>query len=73
MDRATIETLVRNALLKRLGNVPATDAPAPTLVVNSSARHMHISQEDLETLFGPGYKLNVHKILRTGSTPRRRR
>ncbi|MGN0834927.1 MAG: phosphate propanoyltransferase [Candidatus Spyradosoma sp.] len=63
MDRATIETLVRNALLKRLGNAPATDAPAPTLVVNSSARHMHISQEDLETLFGPGYKLNVHKML----------
>lgn len=61
MDRATIETLVRNALVKRLGG--NGDAPAPTLVVNSSARHMHISQEDLETLFGPGYKLNVHKML----------
>jgi putative phosphotransacetylase len=36
---------------------------APTLVVNSSARHMHVSQENLEVLFGPGAELTVHKWL----------
>jgi putative phosphotransacetylase len=33
------------------------------LVVNSSARHMHVTQENLEILFGPGSKLQVHKWL----------
>ncbi len=60
--RPAVEALVRSALLKQLGKTaPAT--PAPTLVVNSSARHMHISPANLEVLFGPGAKLTVHKWL----------
>jgi putative phosphotransacetylase len=31
--------------------------------VDASARHLHLSHEDLETLFGPGYELKVHRPL----------
>jgi putative phosphotransacetylase len=61
-SRPTVEALVRSALAQQLGRT-APASPAPTLVVNSSARHMHISPENLETLFGPGAKLTVHKWL----------
>jgi putative phosphotransacetylase len=61
-SRPVIEALVRSALARQIGHdVPAT--PAPTLLVNSSARHMHISPENLEVLFGPGATLTVHKWL----------
>lgn len=63
-----IESLVRSALAAQLGKEPASAHSAsagagPELVVNSSARHMHISQENLEVLFGPGHQLEVHKWL----------
>jgi putative phosphotransacetylase len=61
-SRTAVETLVREALYKQLGKTPPS-GPAPLLVVNSSARHMHISPESLEILFGPGAKLTVHKML----------
>jgi len=32
-------------------------------LVETSARHAHVSQQDLETLFGPGSKLSVKKEL----------
>ena len=60
--RPLVEALVRSTLARQLGKEARTE-PAPTLVVNSSARHMHISPENLETLFGPGAKLTVHKWL----------
>ncbi|EKD49942.1 MAG: hypothetical protein ACD_63C00004G0002 [uncultured bacterium] len=31
--------------------------------IEISARHMHLSQNDLEALFGEGYRLEVHKKL----------
>ena len=61
-NRTAIESLVRDALLRQLGRQPSAQ-PAPVLVVNSSARHMHVSPESLEILFGPGAKLTVHKWL----------
>ena len=61
VDRGLIEKLVRQSLSAQLGR--RASLPGPTLVVNSSARHMHISQENLEVLFGPGAKLTVHKWL----------
>ena len=61
-SRSAIETLVRSTLARQLGReVPA--GSAPELLVNSSARHMHISPENLEVLFGKGAKLTVHKWL----------
>ena len=33
------------------------------VVVEISARHVHVSQEDLEALFGKGYELTVKKML----------
>lgn len=33
------------------------------VVVEISARHVHVSQDDLETLFGKGYELTVKKML----------
>lgn len=33
------------------------------ILVEISARHVHVSQEDLETLFGKGYELTVKKEL----------
>lgn len=33
------------------------------VLVEISARHVHVSQEDLETLFGKGYELTVKKML----------
>jgi len=61
-SRPIVEALVRSSLFRQLGHEVPT-GPAPTLVVNSSARHMHISPENLEVLFGAGAKLTVHKWL----------
>ena len=32
-------------------------------IVETSARHVHVTQKDLETLFGAGYELHVKKML----------
>ncbi len=32
-------------------------------MVETSARHVHVTQQDLETLFGKGYELTVKKML----------
>jgi putative phosphotransacetylase len=61
-NRSVIESLVRETLFRQLGQMPPA-LTAPMLVVNSSARHMHISPENLEVLFGKGAKLTVHKWL----------
>jgi len=61
LDRTTVERLVRRALEKQAGapSVPG----APKLVVNVSARHAHVTQEDLERLFGKGHRLKPVKQL----------
>jgi propanediol utilization protein len=62
LERSVVERLVRQALTNRLsgnGSAPAT----PRLVVNISARHCHVTQPDLERLFGAGHQLHVHKPL----------
>jgi putative phosphotransacetylase len=62
-DRAAIEKVVREVVLRRLrpGTAPRS-APAP-LAVNVSARHMHVTDADLERLFGPGHKLTPKRPL----------
>jgi propanediol utilization protein len=61
-NRVVVETLVREALSRQLGQQVAS-GPAPELRVSSSARHMHISPENVEVLFGKGAELTVHKWL----------
>jgi putative phosphotransacetylase len=62
--RAVVEHLVRQAVYQRLGKpIPRTATAPNPLVVNVSARHCHLTPEAVETLFGPGHKLQVHKWL----------
>ena len=40
------------------------------ILVETSARHVHVTKETLEKLFGAGYELTVKKMLsQPGSTP----
>ena len=56
-DRADVERVVRQVVLRHLRpEAAARPAPSP-LVVNVSARHMHVCRADLDRLFGPGHKL----------------
>jgi len=66
--RARIEAVVRDVLRKRVAGstspAPAADDGGPNpLRVNVSARHVHVTQADLEQLFGPGARLTKHKDL----------
>jgi len=61
LDRATVERVVRDIVRQRLGTIQG--GLQPDLRVNISARHMHITQESLEALFGPGAKLTVFRSL----------
>ncbi len=66
LDRNLVERLVRAALQERLqaNGQTTTDRPAaPKLVVNVSARHAHVTQEDLERLYGKGHQLTPMKWL----------
>jgi len=61
LNEAEIEKVVREVVLRRFGNGPSLK-PNP-LVVNISARHVHLTEEDVETLFGPGATLTPQKEL----------
>jgi putative phosphotransacetylase len=67
IDRGVVERLVRQALARAVpanGQAQANgQAGAPRLVVNISARHCHVTQEDLERLYGKGHQLTPHKWL----------
>ena len=77
LDRKEVEQLVREVLLEKLkrGQVPPpaierhaqqpfrAGGPPHPLVVNVSARHMHVTPADLEILFGQGAKLTKLKDL----------
>jgi len=71
LDRPVVENLVRQALRRQLGELSSPAAASsraavdgkPKLVVNVSARHCHVTQEDLESLFGKGHKLTPFKWL----------
>lgn len=62
--RGEIERIIRETVYREM-NLPLPrrmEGPNP-LVVNVSARHVHLTQEAVEALFGKGYKLSVHKNL----------
>ena len=67
-DRSQIERMVRSILEQQLGaNGDRRTAQAaghkPNLVVNISARHAHLTQADVDVLFGQGYQLTQMKRL----------
>jgi putative phosphotransacetylase len=59
LDRGLIEQIVREIVLSQVGGPPGK----PNLVVSVSARHVHLTDQDVETLFGAGKKLTVAKDL----------
>jgi propanediol utilization protein len=63
LERSLVERLVREALRDQMGNGHAKANGKPRLVVNVSARHCHVTQEDLERLFGKGHQLTPFKAL----------
>ena len=58
-DRQAIEQIVRRVVLAQSGG-PAGE---PKLVVSISARHVHLTDEHVETLFGGGHVLTPGKDL----------
>jgi propanediol utilization protein len=71
LQRTEVEQLVREVLTQKLRGGPASvgrshtqaGGPPHPLVVNVSARHMHVNQADLETLFGVRAELTKFKDL----------
>ncbi len=63
LDRPNIEQMVRQALATRLAGNGRPVSAGPRLVVNISARHCHVTQEDLERLYGRGHQLTPDKWL----------
>ncbi|HEV2971155.1 MAG TPA: phosphate propanoyltransferase [Pirellulales bacterium] len=59
LDRASVERIVREIVMGRPSAPPGT----PNLVVSISARHCHLTDQDVETLFGAGHKLTPMKDL----------
>jgi propanediol utilization protein len=65
LDRGTVERIVRESLTRQLPKAngrPSVGTPGK-VVVNVSARHAHVTQEDLERLFGKGHQLTPFKWL----------
>jgi propanediol utilization protein len=60
LDRSTIERIVREIVLSQNGKPSPRQ---PNLVVSVSARHCHLSDADVETLFGKGATLTPMKDL----------
>lgn len=70
LDRSQVERVVREVLRDQLtGQSPQIHRPRShnggpnPLVVNVSARHIHVTEEALAVLFGPGAKLTKLKDL----------
>ena len=64
LQRSDIERVVREILVAKLGDKSAhTDQGRHPLVVNISARHVHLTQQHVEILFGAGAELTIQKDL----------
>ena len=63
LERTQVERIVRQIVYDRFADGARNHVAPPRLVVNISARHIHLTQEDLEILYGPGAKLTVFKPL----------
>jgi len=66
INRETVEQIVRNVIVSQMSK-PNSDSPTTQqnaeLVVSISARHVHLSDQHVEALFGPGKTLTEQKPL----------
>jgi putative phosphotransacetylase len=62
-SRTQVEQIVRQVVTARLAAAKSARDEAPPVQVHASARHMHVSREDLDRLFGPGYELTPDRPL----------
>lgn len=62
LDRSTVEKIVRQIVRQQFA-FEQNGAVASELVVSVSARHVHLTDEHVETLFGPGRTLTPGKDL----------
>jgi putative phosphotransacetylase len=62
IDRSVVEQIVRQVTVEYLARTKGSSA-APVLTVHASARHMHVSREDLDRLYGPGHELTEDRPL----------
>jgi putative phosphotransacetylase len=69
MPREQLERIVRQVVRQQFaerlsaGEMPLAAAYTPNLVVNISARHMHMTAADFQKLFGAGAELTVYRWL----------
>ncbi len=73
LERSIVEKIVRELIQRPPGqrqsdtnrsSAPVAATPSkPNLVVSISARHVHLTDEHVEVLFGPGHKLTPEKPL----------
>jgi propanediol utilization protein len=66
LDRSTIERIVRQIVLQQPLDAPAgngSSASQPDVVISISARHVHLTDEHVEILFGAGHTLTPMKPL----------
>jgi putative phosphotransacetylase len=62
-SRTQVEDIVRQVVAARLKATKSARGETPQVQVHASARHMHVSREDLDRLFGPGYELTPDRPL----------
>ena len=65
MDTRDIELITR-LVMESIQKQEQTQKNGFMVPIGVSARHIHLTQEDLETLFGPGYQLTKKKELMGG-------
>lgn len=66
MQEQELVNAIAKLVVEQLKNVDVCD-PKDRIPVGISARHVHLSQADLETLFGKGYELHKKKDLMGGA------
>jgi len=65
IERKQVESIVRKIVEREFTRSSKPDERAgwPQVVVSVSARHVHLTDEHVEVLFGPGHRLTVEKPL----------
>ena len=64
LNRSTVEDIVRQIVYSGRAAAPPSTAESPSeLVVSISARHIHLTDQHVEALFGPGHTLTPMKPL----------